>query len=34
VQVQRHLDDQDGVLGRQRDQENDADLGLEVVLDS
>ena len=33
VQFERHLDDQDGVLGRQRDQQDDADLGIEVVLD-
>jgi len=34
VQFERHLDDQDGVLGRQRDQQDDADLGVEIVLDS
>ena len=34
MQLQRHFHDENGVLGRQRDQENDADLGVEVVLDA
>ena len=33
VQFERDLDDQDGVLGRQRDQQDEADLGIEVVVD-
>ena len=30
----RHLDDQDRVLGRQRDQQDQADLDVEVVVDA
>ena len=34
AQLARHLDDQDGVLGRQRDQQDQADLDIEVVVDA
>ena len=30
----RHLDDQDRVLGRQRDQQDQADLDVEIVVDA
>ena len=33
MQFERDLHDQDSVLGRQRDQQDDADLGIKVVLD-
>jgi hypothetical protein len=31
--VARHLDDEDGVLRRQRDQQHQTDLDIEVVVD-
>ena len=33
AQLARHLDDQDRVLGRQRDQQHEADLDVEIVVD-
>ena len=33
MKFERDFDDQNGVLGRQRDQQYQADLGIEVVLD-
>jgi hypothetical protein len=33
VPLARHLDDQDGVLRRQRDQHHDADLDIKIVVD-
>ena len=32
--VARHVDDQNGILGGQRDQQDDADLGIEIVADA
>ena len=34
AQLARHLDDQDRVLGRQRDQQHETDLDIEVVADA
>ena len=34
AQFARELDDQDRVLGRQRDQQHEADLGVEIVVDA
>jgi hypothetical protein len=32
--IPRDIDNKDGILGRERDQENDADLGIEIVVDA